>query len=89
MSKKKKKKKRRKRPVSTANSAPPVFSWEEADGFHSLIPGTPPSQEVLDEMTRKYQEDIRNSPLWEQWVMAFGEDIAEEMLKDCRIEVRS
>ena len=36
----------------------------EGDGLHVLLPGTPPSSEMLDEMTGSYQQKIRESPLW-------------------------
>jgi hypothetical protein len=48
-----------------------------SDGLHALVPGNSPSPETLDEMTRVYQQNIRESPLWEEMVREFGEEEAE------------
>jgi hypothetical protein len=70
-----------------------VLSPEE---FHCLVdeemflrhPGVSPSEEEVEEITRAYQEHIRNSRLFEGWVNEFGLAKAEEMLKECYYEVR-
>ena len=43
------------------------------------------AQEVL---TRNFQKEIRNSELWPQMVAEFGEAKAEELLKQCKGELR-
>ena len=43
------------------------------------------AQEVL---TRNFQKEIRNSALWPQMVAQFGEAKAEELLKQCKGELR-
>ena len=43
------------------------------------------AQEVL---TRNFQREIRNSALWPQMVAQFGEKKAEELLKQCKGELR-
>ena len=43
------------------------------------------AQEVL---TRNFQQEIRNSALWPQMVAEFGEAEAEELLKQCKGELR-
>lgn len=87
MAKKRRKKKRKAR--QRKQSPPPgAVAWQEADGFHMLAPGTPPTPDMLEEMTREYQEQIRNSPLWDEWVEKFGKKKAEELLKQCRAELR-
>jgi len=43
---------------------------------------------MLDEMTRAYQQKIRKSPLWEEMVREFGEERAERLLKEFRVEIR-
>lgn len=48
-----------------------------SDGLHALVRGNPPSPETLDEMTRVYQQNIRESPLWEEMVREFGEEESE------------
>ena len=60
----------------------------EGDGLHVLLPGTPPSPETLDEMTKVYQQNIRESPLWDEMVREFGEEEAERLLMKFRVEVR-
>jgi hypothetical protein len=44
-----------------------------SDGLHALVPGNAPSPERLDEMTRVYQQSIRQSTLWDEMVREFGE----------------
>lgn len=44
--------------------------------------------EMLEEMTKQYQENIRNSPLWDIMVKQFGAEKAEALLKECRAELR-
>ncbi len=43
------------------------------------------AQEVL---TRNFQREIRRSELWPQMVAEFGEAKAEELLKQCKGELR-
>ena len=83
MSKKKRKLKMRDR-QSKARSMP----WLERDGLHALLPGSPPSPEMLDDMTRRYQQKIRKSPLWDEMIGEFGEEEAERILRKFRVEVR-
>jgi hypothetical protein len=56
--------------------------------LHFLTPGLPPSPEKLAEMTKEYQRKIRNSPLFSDWVRQYGLKKAEEMLKECRVDLR-
>ena len=58
-------------------------SWMDEDGLHFTGQGTPPSDEDYEQMTRDYQEKIRNSPMWDEWIKQFGKKKAEEMLKEC------
>jgi hypothetical protein len=44
------------------------------------------AREVL---TRNFQKEMRNSELWPQMVAEFGEAKAEELLKQCKGELRS
>jgi len=69
---------------SVAGLAPSL----DRDGLQAWLPGLPPSQAMLDEMTKVYQEKIRNSPLWDQMVRQFGEQEAERILREFRVEVR-
>ena len=43
------------------------------------------AQEVL---TRNFQKEIRNSELWPQMVAEFGEKKADELLKQCKGELK-
>ena len=66
------------------------------EAFHCLVdeemflrhPGIPPSGEEVEEITKAYQEHIRNSAIFEGWVNEFGFAKVEEMLKECYYEVR-
>jgi hypothetical protein len=63
-------------------------AWMENDGLHLMGPGPSLSREALEEATKAYQENIRNSPLWEQMVKELGEEQAEKLLSQCRVEER-
>lgn len=65
----------------------PSFSWMEEDGFHYITPGLPPSPEQLERITEEYQKRIRSSPLWDKMVQDFGEEKAEELLKQFRAKL--
>jgi hypothetical protein len=75
---------KRRDPQSRARAIP----WLGSDGLHALVPGSAPSPETLDEMTRVYQQNIRESPLWEAMVREFGEEEAERILREFRVEIR-
>ena len=75
---------RRRTGTPTAAAIP---AWLDKDGLHALVPGTEPSEADLDEMSRRYQENIRRSPLWDQMVKQFGEKKAEELLRQCRAKL--
>ena len=81
---KKRRKVKRRDPQSGARS----MAWLERDGLHALQPGSPPSPEMLDDMTRSYQQQIRESPLWDEMVREFGEEEAERILREFRVEIR-
>lgn len=85
----KKKKKKRK---GIQNHLPGVFAtWQDSDGLHAMMRGERLSEEMLEKMTREYQQQLRNSPLWKlwkEWVARFGKKEAERMLKECRVELR-
>ncbi len=65
----------------------PAFQWMAEDGVHMAVPGLRPSREQLKRMTEVYQKKIRNSPMWEMMVKEFGEQKAEEMLKEFQIKL--
>ena len=84
------KKKKRKFKAQRQNQKPLLgaWAWPDQDGIHYLVPGSPPTPEKLEEMTKQYQKNIRNSPLWGMMVKQFGKEKAEELLKGCRAELR-
>ena len=64
------------------------FSWADNDGIHFVGPGSAPSPELLERMTKEYQKQIRNSPLWDKMVIKFGKAKAEKLLKEFKAESR-
>jgi len=66
---------------------PPALTWMNDEGIHLLAPGSPPSPGQLDEMTRRFQEGIRNSPMWGEMVRKFGKEKAQELLLQCRAKL--
>lgn len=68
-------------------AAAPSMPWLEGDGLHALLPGSPPSQEMLDLMSEVYRDKIRRSPLWDQMVREFGVEEAERMLRKFRVKI--
>ena len=61
--------------------------WMDDDGIHIIGKGVPPSPEEQERMTIEYQNKIKKSPLWEMMVKEYGEEKAEEMLKDFQVQV--
>ena len=62
-------------------------SWQDDEGIHFVAPGTPkPGSE--EKLTKDFQEQIKNSPLWPQMVAEFGEERALELLKECKAEIK-
>ena len=82
MGKRNKKKKRN-------NSSKTILHSEmRPDGYHAFIAGERPSQAELDKMTAEYRANIRKSPLWKEILRQYGEEKAEEILKECKVELR-
>lgn len=89
-------KSRHKKPKRKNNSKPPggihpdqLPYWQDMEGVHTLIPGLPPTKEKLAEMTAIYQTNIRNSDIFTEMVNQFGQEKAEEMLKEFKIKIKS
>lgn len=82
----KSRKRTRKKAPAPSNSNQPI--WWEDDGLHALLPdeGSPMDLEALN---RAYQEKIRQSPLWDTMVAEFGQERAESMLKEFKVELRN
>ena len=86
MKKIKKKTKKSNRPP-TPPTLPPL-TWMDGEGMHLLAAGTAPSPSQLEEMTKKFQEGIRKSLMWEEMVRTFGEEKAEELLVQCQAKLK-
>jgi hypothetical protein len=52
-----------------------------------LQTGHLPPQAEVETMQRAFQQNLRNSPLWEMMVEKFGEQRAEELLRQCAVRV--
>lgn len=65
----------------------PTYSWMDEEGVHFAAPGTPPSPEQLEQLTKAYQKQIRHSPLWNELVQTYGKKHAEELLKQCHAKL--
>jgi hypothetical protein len=65
----------------------PPPAWLQEDGLRALLPGRPPDPQTLEAMTCRYQEQIRNSPVWDELVREFGAQRAEVLLRDFRVEL--
>lgn len=44
--------------------------------------------EISNRLTENFQRELRKSELWDQVVAEFGEKRAEEMLRECKAEVK-
>lgn len=66
----------------------PGASWMDEDGLHLMMPGAAPGQADMAELTRRYQENIRKSALWDEMVQRFGKEKAEQLLREFRVEKR-
>ena len=82
-----KSRKRRERKKGRASSSL-ALSWFDSAGLHALVPGSAPSPEALEQAAKLYQQEIRNSPLWDEMVEQFGQEEAERILLQFRVEVR-
>lgn len=45
--------------------------------------------EISDRLRENFQRELRNSELWEEMVAEFGEKRAEELLAECKAEVKT
>ncbi len=69
------------------SSGTDTSSWIDEDGLRSVHKGTSPSIEEQEKMTKEYQNNIRKSPLWSEMVKEYGEEKAEEMLNDFKVNI--
>ncbi|MCL0065615.1 hypothetical protein M1N79_01845 [Dehalococcoidia bacterium] len=65
----------------------PALQWMDGAGIHIAASGPPLTHEQIEKMTEEYQKHIRNSPMWGFMVKQFGEQKAEEMLKEFQVKL--
>ncbi len=63
------------------------LSWQDSEGAHFVNKGESPSNEKLEKMTKEYQEQIRNSPMWDDMVQKHGKEKAEELLLQFEVKL--
>ncbi len=70
--------------------APRFGFWEDAEGIHSLLPfpGKLP-ENASEKLTENFQENLKGSPIWNKMVEEFGEEKAEQLLKECKAQVKN
>ncbi len=78
-------KRTRQRRDATGIEGPPE-AWLAYDGFHMLLPGVP-TPELLEELSRNLQEQLRRSPLWNELIQQYGPERAEQILQQCRAQL--
>lgn len=64
----------------------PSDTWMANDGMHVVTPGGQLTPEDLKKMTKEYQKNIRNSPIWDEMVQQNGKEKAEELLKEFQVK---
>ncbi len=70
--------------INTQNS-PITFADEE--GLHVIRKGEKPTPSEIENMTKEYQNQIRNSPIWNEMVSKYGLTKAENLLKEFKAKV--
>ncbi len=63
-------------------------TWADKDGLHVIAEGEKPTPSEIEKMTKEYQNQIRNSPMWDDMVSEYGLEKAEELLKEFKAEVQ-
>ena len=79
---------RNKKKKGNKSSKSILYSEMRSDGYHAFIAGERPSESELDKMTAEYRANIRKSPLWKEIIRQYGDQKAEEILKECKVELR-
>ena len=62
----------------------PVVGWIDEQGLHTATIGLPATEELLEEFNRRFQENLRRSPLWQELVRHYGKTQAEQIIQHCR-----
>ena len=74
----------------SASQLPSTPESNDRIEMHQLVPAPPgvSAQEMQAKMTAEYQKQIKESPMWAHMVQEFGEEKAEELLKECKAEIQ-
>jgi hypothetical protein len=70
------------------NAQKSTTTWADKDGLHVIAEGEKPTSSEIEEMTKEYQNQVRNSPMWDDMVNEYGREKAEELLKEFKAEVK-
>ena len=63
--------------------------WIDDQGVHALLPGqTAPDAQMLQRMSETFQQKLRQSPLYQKLVQEYGVVKAEQIIQQCRAELR-
>ena len=62
-------------------------AWMDDAGMHMMLPVAALSPQQLRDMTAAYQKSIRSSPIWNMMVAEFGDQKAEDMLKEFQVKL--
>jgi hypothetical protein len=46
-----------------------------------------PGKRFAELLTKNFQKELRDSEIWDQMVAEFGEEKAEQLLKECKAQV--
>ncbi len=65
-----------------------AFMYGDNEGIHVVGKRNKPSKTEIESMTKKYQENVKNSPLWNEMLREFGRERAEQILKEFKVETR-
>ncbi len=72
----------------TKNTPKSPITWTDQEGTHVVSEGTKPTNSEIERMTKEYQNQVRNSPMWDEMVNEFGKEKAEELLREFKAEVK-
>lgn len=62
--------------------------WIDQQGLHLAIPGDQPDPQLLQRLSETFQQKLRDSPLYQQLVDAYGPAEAEKIIQQCRAQLR-